>query len=75
MLSAAKDLKLPVFRDGTYGDTQFSAALLAKDSRLTVHTSRDPLPAATAAFTSLHAAVAAGRGDDDFAVIAAPELT
>jgi 3-hydroxyisobutyrate dehydrogenase len=75
MLSAAKDLKLPVFRDGTYGDTQFSAALLAKDSRLIVHTSRDPLPAATAAFTSLHAAVAAGRGDDDFAVIAAPELT
>jgi hypothetical protein len=47
MLSAAKDLKLPVFRDGTYGDTQFSAALLAKDSRLIVHTSRDPLPAAT----------------------------
>jgi hypothetical protein len=37
-----------------------------------VHTSRDPLPAATAAFTSLHAA---GHGDDDFAVIAAPELT
>ena len=40
MLSAAKDLKLQVFRDGTYGDTQFSAGLLAKDSRLIVHTSR-----------------------------------
>jgi NAD binding domain of 6-phosphogluconate dehydrogenase len=74
MLSAAKDLKLPVFRGGTYGDTQLSAALLAKDSRLIVHTSRDPLPAATAAFTSLHAAVAGGHGDDDLAVIAAPEL-
>jgi 3-hydroxyisobutyrate dehydrogenase len=47
MLSAAKDLKLPVFRDGTYGDTQFSAALLAKDSQLIVHTSRGPLPELT----------------------------
>ena len=74
MLSAAKDLKLGVFRDGTFGDTQFSAGLLAKDSRLIVHTSRDPLPAATAAFASLHAAVADGHGNDDFAVIVAPEL-
>ncbi len=74
MLSAAKDLKLAIFRDGTFSDTQFSAALLAKDSRLIVHTSRDPLPAATAAFNSLHTAVADGHGDDDFAVIVAPEL-
>jgi hypothetical protein len=40
-----------------------------------VHASRDPLPAATAAFTSLHAVVAAGHGGDEFAVVAAPELT
>ena len=69
--------QLPVKPGATWVDitTVSSAALLAKDGRLIVHTSRDPLPAATAAFTSLHAAVAAGRGDDDFAVIVAPELT
>jgi 3-hydroxyisobutyrate dehydrogenase len=73
-LSPIKDLKLATLRDGTYSDTQFSAALLAKDSRLMVHTSRDPLPATTAAYASLSAAVADGHGEDDFAVIAAPEL-
>jgi len=74
-LSAIKDIKLATLRDGTYSDTQFSAALLAKDSRLMVHTSRDPLPATTAAYASLSAAIADGHGEDDFAVIAAPELT
>jgi 3-hydroxyisobutyrate dehydrogenase len=73
-LSAAKDLKLATLRDGSYSDTQFSAALLAKDTRLMTHTSNGPLPAVTAAFASLTAAVADGHGEDDFAVIAAPEL-
>jgi 3-hydroxyisobutyrate dehydrogenase len=69
-LSTIKDLKGENVRTQTYGDTQFSADLLAKDARLMVHTSRYPLSALTAALESLDNAHRAGRGEDDFSVIA-----
>jgi 3-hydroxyisobutyrate dehydrogenase len=55
---------------GQFDDTQFSAALLAKDARLMVHSTDHPLPALTAAFEALERAEEAGRGESDFSVIA-----
>lgn len=60
---------------GDFGDTQFSAALLAKDTRLMLATSRDPLPAVSLVSAALEDAVDGGRGDQDFSVIAAPPAT
>ena len=71
LLSPIANLKGEMIRHGTFGDTQFSAALLAKDVRLMLHTSDDPLPAAAVAFESLDEACRAGHADDDFSVIAA----
>ena len=70
-LSMIKDLKAANVRDGRFDDTQFSADLLSKDTRLITQTSEYPLPALTAAYEALESARNAGRGDDDFAVIAA----
>jgi 3-hydroxyisobutyrate dehydrogenase len=72
-LSAIKGAKGENVRTGEFGQTQFSASALAKDTRLMVHTSRHPLPALTAVFQSLEAAIRGGRGEDDFSVIAADE--
>lgn len=72
-LSAIKDVKGNNVRTGSYGDTQFSASLLAKDARLMLHTSELPLPALTAVFQSLTDAARAGHGEDDFSVIAAED--
>jgi 3-hydroxyisobutyrate dehydrogenase len=57
-------------RSGDYGDTQFSADLLAKDARLMAQTAALPLPALHAAFASLENAKRSGLGGDDFSVIA-----
>jgi 3-hydroxyisobutyrate dehydrogenase len=73
VLSAIKNAKGENVRNGEFGETQFSAAALAKDVRLMVHTSQHPLPALTAVFESLETAIRAGRGDDDFSVIAADD--
>jgi 3-hydroxyisobutyrate dehydrogenase len=73
VLSPIKNAKGENVRTGEFGETQFSAAALAKDTRLMVHTSQHPLPALTAVFQSLEAAVRAGRADDDFSVIAADD--
>jgi 3-hydroxyisobutyrate dehydrogenase len=73
MLSSIKDLKAATVRSADFSDTQFSSSLLVKDSGLMVHTSRHPLPALTAAYESLASAVRAGRGEDDFAVMAAAD--
>jgi 3-hydroxyisobutyrate dehydrogenase len=70
-LSMIKDLKAANVRDGRFDDTQFSADLLSKDTRLITQTSEYPLPALTAAYEALENARNAGRGDEDFAVIAA----
>ncbi|BBE21923.1 hypothetical protein MN0502_08060 [Arthrobacter sp. MN05-02] len=67
-------MKGPVITAGTFGDTQFSADLLAKDARLMLRSTPDPLPAVTAVLQSLTDAQRAGSGDDDIAVIAKPEL-
>lgn len=56
---------------GDFDDTQFSAALLAKDTRLMLATSDDPLPAVALVSASLEEAVASGHGEQDFSVIAA----
>ncbi|QIZ98434.1 NAD(P)-dependent oxidoreductase [Leifsonia sp. PS1209] len=56
---------------GDFDDTQFSAALLAKDTRLMLATSRDPLPAVSLVSAALEDAVDTGDGDKDFSVIAA----
>jgi 3-hydroxyisobutyrate dehydrogenase len=61
-------------RAGSFGDTQFSADLLAKDVRLMVHSSQAPMPAVTAVGESLRRVAVAGHGSDDFAVIAADEV-
>lgn len=55
---------------GDVDDTQFSAALLAKDTRLMLATSRDPLPAVSLVSAALEDAVDTGDGDKDFSVIA-----
>jgi 3-hydroxyisobutyrate dehydrogenase len=73
VLSAIKNAKGENVRSGEFGETQFSAVALAKDTRLMVHSSQDPLPALTAAFESLETAIRAGRGGDDFSVIAADD--
>ncbi|WP_247828340.1 NAD(P)-dependent oxidoreductase [Arthrobacter antioxidans] len=73
-LGAVAALKGPVITGGTFGDTQFSADLLAKDARLMLRSTPDPLPAVTAVLQSLTDAQRAGAGDDDIAVIAKPEL-
>lgn len=72
-LSIMKDLKGDSIRSGRFGDTQFSADLLNKDTRLMLHSSVYPLPATTAASESLEAARRAGRGGEDFAVVAADD--
>lgn len=60
-------------RDFTLGgDTaaaQFSTNAIAKDVRLMLHTSADPLPATTAALESLTRAQRGGLGEHDFSVI------
>ncbi|GHH79242.1 beta-hydroxyacid dehydrogenase [Streptomyces sulfonofaciens] len=71
MLAGMRALKGDVISAGTFDDTQFSADLLAKDIRLMLHSSQYALPAVAATFESLQTAVRAGRGDDDFSVIAA----
>ncbi|MGV0109996.1 MULTISPECIES: NAD(P)-dependent oxidoreductase [unclassified Arthrobacter] len=73
-LGVIAGMKGPVITDGTFGDTQFSADLLAKDARLMLRSTPDPLPAVTAVLQSLTEAQRAGAGDDDIAVIAKPEL-
>ncbi|MBG6224291.1 3-hydroxyisobutyrate dehydrogenase [Arthrobacter sp. CAN_A2] len=73
-LGAIAGMKGPVITGGTFGDTQFSADLLAKDARLMLRSTPDPLPAVTALLQSLTDAQRAGAGDDDIAVIAKPEL-
>ena len=73
-LGTIAGMKGHVITGGTFGDTQFSADLLAKDARLMLRSSADPLPAVTALLQSLTDAQRAGAGDDDIAVIAKPEL-
>ena len=73
-LGVIAGMKGPVITGDTFGDTQFSADLLAKDARLMLRSTPDPLPAVTALLQSLTDAQRAGRGDDDIAVIAKPEL-
>jgi 3-hydroxyisobutyrate dehydrogenase len=55
---------------GNFDDTQFSAALLAKDAHLMLATSKAPLPAVELVAGILDRAVAAGDGEKDIAVIA-----
>jgi 3-hydroxyisobutyrate dehydrogenase len=55
---------------GKFDDTQFSAALLAKDTRLMLATSTEPLPAVGLVADALQRAVDDGDGEKDFTVIA-----
>jgi 3-hydroxyisobutyrate dehydrogenase len=73
MLAGIMRLKEGNIRAASFEDTQFSANLLAKDTRLMIQTSGDPLPATTAAYVAFQQAARSGRGEDDFAVIAADE--
>jgi 3-hydroxyisobutyrate dehydrogenase len=73
-LGVIAGMKGPVITAGAFGDTQFSADLLAKDARLMLRSTPDPLPAVTAVLQSLTDAQRAGSGDDDIAVITKPEL-
>jgi 3-hydroxyisobutyrate dehydrogenase len=72
-LATIRAVKGDVVLDERFADTQFSASLLHKDARLMLRTSRTPLPAVTAVFASLEEAIRAGRGEDDFSVIAADD--
>lgn len=73
-LGVIAGMKGPSVLGGTFGDTQFSADLLAKDARLMLRSTPDPLPAVTALLQSLTDAQRAGAGDDDIAVVTRPEL-
>ncbi len=72
-LSVIKDLKGETVLNERFADTQFSANLLHKDTRLMLRTSLTPLPAVTAVFASLEDAIRSGRGEDDFSVMAADD--
>jgi 3-hydroxyisobutyrate dehydrogenase len=72
-LAGIRAAKGDVVLDERFADTQFSANLLHKDAGLMLRTSRAPLPAVTAVFASLEEAIRAGRGEDDFSVIAADD--
>jgi 3-hydroxyisobutyrate dehydrogenase len=74
-LGAIAGMKGAVITAGTFEDTQFSADLLAKDARLILRSTPDPLPAVTALLQSLTEAQRAGSGNSDIAVITRPELT
>jgi len=63
-------MKGDVIRSGDYDDAQFSVNALAKDAALMVRTSREPMPALTAAYAALEAVKAQGLGESDFAVVA-----
>lgn len=54
----------------SFDDTQFSAALLAKDAHLMLATADAPLPAVQLVADALDRAVEAGNGQKDFSVIA-----
>ena len=71
MLAGFAAVKGPLVAADSFADTQFSADLLAKDSRLMLASSGSGLPAVEALLRRLEAASAAGRGDEDFAVVAA----
>ncbi|TKV28506.1 NAD(P)-dependent oxidoreductase [Arthrobacter sp. NamB2] len=73
-LGVIAGMKGAVITEGTFGDTQFSADLLAKDARLMLRSTPLPLPAVTAVLQSLTDAQRAGAGDHDIAVITKPEL-
>lgn len=60
---------------GEFDDAQFTADALAKDIRLMLRSTPDPLPATTAALESFTVAQRAGRGESDISVILAPEAT
>jgi 3-hydroxyisobutyrate dehydrogenase len=53
-----------------FDDAQFSAAALAKDTRLMLATSQRPLPAVALVSAALERAVESGDGEKDFSVIA-----
>ena len=72
-LAGIRAVKGDMVLDERFADTQFSASLLHKDAGLMLRTSRTPLPAVTAVFASLEEAIRAGRGEDDFSVIAADD--
>ena len=63
-------MKGPVVTAGDFDDTQFSAALLAKDLRLMLSTADIPLPAVALVGAELQRAIEAGDGEKDFSVIA-----
>ncbi|RKS72544.1 3-hydroxyisobutyrate dehydrogenase [Motilibacter peucedani] len=71
MIAGLAAVKGPLVASGEFTDTQFSADLLAKDARLMKASTGAPLPALEAVLRRLEAASAAGRGDEDFAVVAA----
>jgi 3-hydroxyisobutyrate dehydrogenase len=74
MFAALAKVKGPVILERDFADTQFSADLLAKDTRLMMRTSDSALPATAAAFAALRNAIDAGEGGADFSVLAAPEV-
>ncbi|MCJ1673359.1 NAD(P)-dependent oxidoreductase [Rathayibacter sp. VKM Ac-2929] len=68
-------MKGPMILADGFADTQFSADLLAKDSRLMLHSSPDPLPAVTAMLETLTRVQRDGDGDSDIAVVVRAELS
>jgi 3-hydroxyisobutyrate dehydrogenase len=70
-LAALAGTKGPIVASGDYSDAQFSAAALAKDTRLMLASADVPLPAVALVAAELQRAIDAGRGEDDFSVIAA----
>jgi 3-hydroxyisobutyrate dehydrogenase len=74
MLAGIKKLKDGNITAASFDDTQFSANLLCKDTRLMLHTSQYPLPATTAAYAAFDQARRSGHGEDVFAVFAADDV-
>jgi len=74
-LSVIAGMKGAMIRGGSFDDTQFSADLLAKDSRLMIRSTPDPLPAVTALLENLTRIQRDGDGDSDIASVVRSELS
>ena len=74
MFAPMKAMKAANIETGVFTPTQFSAGLLAKDLLLMQHNSDYALPAVNAVLESLLAAIRTGHAEDDFSVLAAPEI-
>jgi len=73
-LAFGATMKKAKIAEGSFDEAAFTANALAKDIRLMLRSTPDPLPATTAALESFQRAQDAGEGEYDISVITKPAL-